>query len=163
VVAEWLYPLGTVIPARSTSTETTHLYLAHDCTPGPAAADPGEVIETHWCAWPDLVGPDGAAGEPADAASLAAVLRADQLLHRIGGTVPTGGDLSAAAWAAWTAIQTRDPLANDRDRLLLVWLDAALGAYAEGAQIIDEIRLANRADGWDVAWARAGDQVHALA
>ncbi|MEW2134838.1 hypothetical protein [Streptomyces sp. NPDC005435] len=93
----------------------------------------------------DLVGLDGVAGEPADAASLAAVLRADQSLPRIGGSVPAGGDLSAAAWAAWTAVQTRDSLANDRDRLMLVWLDAALGAYAEGAQIVDEIRPASRA------------------
>ncbi|MHA7956328.1 NUDIX hydrolase [Streptomyces sp. L500] len=160
LTAGFLHPLGTVVTARSACTEKAHLYLAHDCTPGPPATQPGEALETAWCTWHELTTSAGANGEPADAASLAAILRASTLLHRLGGALPDGGDLARASWAAHTAIATRPPQTDDH--LMLCWLDLALGTYAEGSRIVQDADRSRRSTGWDAAWHQTLERLTGL-
>lgn len=65
-----------------------------------------------------------------------------------------------AAWAAYTAAAMRDPIADDG--LILVWLDLAIGRYAQGAAPVSEL-LKALPDSGEAAWARAADQFLSLA
>ncbi|MCX5555361.1 NUDIX hydrolase [Streptomyces sp. NBC_00038] len=166
--AMWLYPLGTVATARAVSTETVHLFLAHGCIPGAASLDAGEAVRTGWRRWHEVdegnIRAVQAAMPPAlaDAASLAAVHRAGALLRAVGGAFPDAdADLPKAAWAAYTVAGARDPLMDER--LSLVWLDVAIGRYAEGAAILSELESAYEGADGEGAWMRAADRYAALA
>ncbi|MFF0131026.1 NUDIX hydrolase [Streptomyces mirabilis] len=166
--ATWLFSLGAVATARATSTEKAHLYLAHGCTPGPASQDAGESVQTHWRSWHELNEPDVTAllavmpFPVGDAASLAAVQRNGVALRAVGGTLPArGDDLLAAAWAAYTVAALRDPIADDR--LSLVWLDLAMGGFAEGAVILAELEAAYEGPDSEQAWERAAHRFWSLA
>lgn len=166
--AAWLYPLGTVATARAASTETAHLFLAHGCTPGAPSLDVGEAMRMEWRLWHEV---DEAnlravqAATPAalaDAASLAALHRAGALMHAVGGAFPAANaDLPKAAWAAYTVAGARDALMDER--LSLVWLDVAIGRYAEGAAILFELETSYDGVDGEAAWLRAADQYAALA
>lgn len=166
--AAWLHRLGTVATARATSTETCHLFLAHQCAEGDASLDAGEVLRTHWEAWPDVAEsgfatpPSSGAASLADAASLAAVQWAGARLRGVGGELPArDADVMKAAWAAYTVAAMRDPVADDG--LSLVWLDLAIGRYAQGAAVLDELLKALQDTvGHEGAWARAADRFLAL-
>ncbi|MEU1073516.1 MULTISPECIES: NUDIX hydrolase [unclassified Streptomyces] len=153
LTAAWLHRLGTVVTARSACTETAHLYLAHAFTCGPAATEPGEDLTTQWRTWHELLTPTGAAGESSDASSLAAILYADALLRRTTGTLPAEGQLPATAHAAYTAIRTRNPAVDSR--LLLCWLDIALGAHPPGRRVVSECEENSHTAGWNAAWLQA--------
>ncbi|MEU6353112.1 NUDIX hydrolase [Streptomyces sp. NPDC047072] len=166
--AAWLYSLGTVVTARAVSTERVHLFLAHGCVPGAASLDAGEAVRTKWRLWQEVdeasIGALQAAMSTAlgDAASLAAVHRAGALLRAIGGEVPAVDvDLPRAAWAAYTVAGARDPLADER--LSLMWLDLAIGRYAEGAAILSELEASYDGVNGEAAWTRAADRCSALA
>ncbi|MEV0476026.1 NUDIX hydrolase [Streptomyces prunicolor] len=166
--AAWLYPLGMVATARAVATERAHLFLAHGCTPGPVSLDAGESLRTQWRSWHELAEPDfmalQAAIPPAlgDAASDAAVQRTSAQLRAIGGSLPTRrDDLARAAWGAYTVAALRDPIADDR--LSLVWLDLAVGRYAQGAAILDELESGHDGDNAEASWMRAADQFLTLA
>ena len=166
--AAWLYPLGTVATARATNTETVHLFLAHSCVPGDASLDAGEAVRTQWRLWHEVDEGDIRALQTvmptalADAASLAAVHRAGALLQAIGGILPDAdADLPRAAWAAYTVAATRDPIADER--LSLVWLDLAIGRYAEGAAILSELEMSYSGVDGEGARARAADRFVVLA
>ncbi|AZP17842.1 NUDIX hydrolase [Streptomyces aquilus] len=166
--ATWLFSLGAVATARATSTEKAHLYLAHGCTPGPTSQDAGESVRAHWSSWHELAEPDVTALQAVmpfplgDAASLAAVQRNGVALRAIGGTLPTrGDDLLASAWAAYTVAALRDPIADDR--LSLVWLDLAIGGFAEGAVILTELEAAYEGLDNEQAWEHAAQQFWSLA
>lgn len=97
-----------------------------------------------------------------DAASEGAVQRTNASLRVIGGVLPTRrDDLVKAAWAAYTVAALRDPIADDR--LTLVWLDLAVGRYAQGAAILDELASGYARDDADASWMHAADQFLALA
>ncbi|KMS74491.1 NUDIX hydrolase [Streptomyces viridochromogenes] len=166
--ATWLYSLGAVATARATSTEQAHLYLAHGCAPGPASQDAGESVRAHWCSWHELTEPDVTALRAVmpfplgDAASLAAVQRNGVALRSVGGTLPVrDDDLLAAAWAAYTVAALRDPIADDR--LSLVWLDLAMGRFAEGAEILAELESEYEGPDAEAAWEQAAERLWLIA
>lgn len=166
--AAWLYPLGTVATARAVATERAHLFLAHGCTPGPVSLDAGESPRTQWSSWHELTEPDFMALQTAlpralgDAASEGAVQRTNASLRAIGVSFPTRtDDLAKAAWAAYTVAASRDPIADDR--LTLVWLDLAMGRYAQGAAILDELESGHDGAFAEASWMRAADQFLTLA
>lgn len=166
--ATWLVSLGAVATARATSTEQAHLYLAHGCTSGPTSQDAGESVRAHWCSWHELNAPDVTALQAVmpfplgDAASLAAVQRNGVALRAVGGMLPArGDDLLASAWAAYTVAEMRDPIADDR--LSLVWLDLAMGGFAEGAVILAELEAARGGPDSEQAWERAAQRFWSLA
>ena len=163
--ATWLHPLGTVASARATSTETAHLFLAHGCTPGLGNPDPGEELETRWSTWNALADTnlmEQPVTKLADGPSRAAVQHAESVLRSIGGLLPgPAADLPAAAWLAFAAIGVRDPIADGQ--LILAWLDLALGRYAEGAAVLDDLQAALvRGDG-EEAWTSAAWRLRDLA
>lgn len=70
-------------------------------------------------------------------------------------------DLSKAAWAAYTVAGARDAIMDER--LSLVWLDVAIGRYAEGAAILSELETSYEGMDGEAAWMRAADRYAALA
>ncbi|MFE7272542.1 NUDIX hydrolase [Streptomyces sp. NPDC057623] len=166
--AAWLFSVGAVATARATSTEKAHLYLAHGCTPGPTSQDAGESVQLHWRSWHELNEPDVTALQAVmpfplgDAASLAAVQRNGMALRAVGGALPArGDDLVAAAWAAYTVAALRDPIADDR--LSLVWLDLAVGRFAEGGAILVELESGYEGPDAEASWARAAQRLWRIA
>lgn len=168
LTATWLHPLGTVVTARSVTTERVHLYLAHGCRPGSASLDAGEDLSVHWATWAEAIGeldPMAPASEPAlgDAASLAAIQRTAVLLRRAGGEPPISRDhdVVQAARAAHMGVTTRDPILGDRPAL--VWLDVVIGRYAEGAGIVRDLEAAlakpGRSAAGERAWELAADRL----
>lgn len=166
--AAWLYPLGRVVTARAASTEQVHLFLAHGCTEGKTSPDAGEAVQTHWRTWHELEQADamallsGTSLAVADAASLAAIQRAGQLLQAVGGTLPSrDDDLPKAAWAAYTATTGLSPYAEPR--LGMVWLDLALGRTAQGAKILAELEEAYASGEAEASWSQATHGLWTLA
>ncbi|MFG3112834.1 NUDIX domain-containing protein [Streptomyces sp. NPDC048197] len=166
--ASWVYPLGVVATARSASTETAHLFLAHGCVLGDTNLDAGEAVATKWCSWHELAEVDvmavcGALPQAlADAASLAAVQRTQAPMRAVGGALPEPhDDLPTAAYAAYTVTELRDPIVDER--LTLVWLDLAVGRYPEGASILAELEGAYGGPDAERAWTRATERLWALA
>ncbi|WP_411150638.1 hypothetical protein [Streptomyces sp. A30] len=154
--------------ARAASTEQAHLYLAHGCTPGPTSQEAGESVRAHWCSRHELNEPDVTALQAVmpfplgDAASLATVQRNSVALRAVGGTLPArGDDLLTAAWAAYTVAALRDPISDDR--LSLVWLDLAMGGFAEGAAILADLAAAYEGPDSEQAWERAAHRFWSLA
>ncbi|MER0476964.1 NUDIX hydrolase [Streptomyces sp. Edi2] len=166
--AAWLHPLGAVATARAASTEKAHLFLAHGCTAGASAPDAGEALTAGWRSWYELAETDAMALSGvfplalADAASLAAVQRAGAAMRAVGGLLPApGDDLPAAAFAAYTVAELRDPLLPER--LTLVWLDLAIGSFAEGAAILAELEASCEGPAAEEAWERAAHRLWSLA
>ncbi|MEY9840480.1 NUDIX hydrolase [Streptacidiphilus sp. EB103A] len=163
-----LYPLGTVASARATSTETAHLFLAHDCTVGQADLDDGEAVETRWSTWnaladTDLMEQRHVLVPPlADGPSQAAVQQVGATMRAVGGPLPApGAGLLTAAWAAFTVAALRDPIADEG--LILVWLDLAIGRFTEGAEILNDLLAARQQPQGEQAWAVAAERLQALA
>ena len=168
--ARRLYSLGRVATARSTCTETVHLFAAHGCTAGEAAPDPGESTVAVWRSWHELGGsplPDAGdftgdvVWDLADAASLAAVHRMSSVLRRIGGDLPSSDDdWPGAAWSAHTAISNRLP--GEADWLMLLWLDVAIGRFAEGADLVAMLEKTMAAPGRGTAMDQAERRLAAV-
>ncbi|WP_043688121.1 NUDIX hydrolase [Streptomyces xylophagus] len=168
LTASWTHPLGVVATARAAATERVHLFLAHGCTPGLEHPDAGEAINTQWRTWGELAEVDITTVQHefqhlADAASLAAVQRTAALMRLVGGHhLPSSSDhLTASAWAAYTAVEGRDPWVDDQ--LGLVWLDLACGRFAEGAVIVADLAAARTSLDAETAWERAGQRLLSLA
>lgn len=164
--AGWVHHLGTVVTARAAATEKVHLYLAHRCTPGPAAPDAGESVETDWRTWHRLAEDDVAALTSAvcpalgDASSMTAVLSAHAPIRMVGGELPPRtSSVSAAAWDAYVVTWLRDPIADPN--MILVWLDLAVGRYPKAASILAELEASHAVDG-EVAWNRAAEGFRVL-
>jgi len=168
LTAEWWYPLGTVVAARATSTEKVHLFLAHGCTEGTTSLDAGEAVRTQWLAWHELEQADAlsllgdAAPALADAASLAAVQRTGALLRIVGDELPPPHtELTKAAWAAYLVAEAGAGIPNNR--LLLLWMDLAVGRFAEGAAIVAELETHYASPDAEGAWAKAAHRLFTLA
>ncbi|MEU9168543.1 hypothetical protein AB0D34_12230 [Streptomyces sp. NPDC048420] len=98
----------------------------------------------------------------ADAASLAAVQKAGARLRAVGGVLPArDAGVMRAAWAAYTVVGARDPIADER--LSLVWLDLTLGHYPQGAAIVAELEAAAGSSDADTTWEQAAEQLLTLA
>lgn len=167
--AAWFYPLGAVATARAVNTERVHLFLAHGCLPGSGSPDPGESIQRQWRSWHDLIYADAITLQGAvlptlaDAASLAATHRVATLMQSVGGALPSpDADLPRAAWAAYTVASAGGAHFAD-DRVTLVWLDLAVGRFAEGQAVLAELEAAYNGLDAEAAWAQAAQRLWFMA
>ncbi|MFF4363485.1 NUDIX domain-containing protein [Streptomyces sp. NPDC001604] len=167
--AAWMYPLGAVATARAVSTERSHLFLAHGCVPDDRALDAGESLQLQGRSWHDLVDGDARALQGAklpalaDAASLATLHRVDTLMRSSGDNLPSpDDDLPKAAWAAYTVVAAGGAHFAD-DRVILVWLDLAVGRFAEGQALLAELEAVYDGPDTEAAWAQAAHRLWFMA
>lgn len=167
--AAWLYPLGAVATARAVSTERAHLFLAHGCVPGVSSPDAGESLQMQWRSWYNLVEDDARTlqGDElpalADAASLAALHRVDTLMRASGDALPSpDDDLPNAVWAAYTVAAAGGAHFAD-SRVILVWLDLAVGRFVEGQALLAQLEVAYEGPDAEAAWAQAAHRLWFLA
>lgn len=161
VSAAWMHLLGTVVTARSSCTESVHLFLAHALKSTAPAPEPGEDVTTRWSRWHELVTPAGIAGVPADASSLAAALYTDALFRRSFDTPAADAPLASAVRAAQGAVRRRQPGCDNH--LLLCCLDLVLADLPEGLPVVREADEIRRRRGWNAAWLQTESRLAALA